>query len=455
MSEGRDESDLSTLMVQRFVASPAPAATFVLAVSDGPDRGSSLKIDGSQPGRSFVGQGPTCDLKLTDRAVSRRHLALELVGDRLHLTDLDSKNGTLVGSLAVRDVMLTGGEAVRVGATTLSVRRDAGAAPVDFGGAVRFGQVVGASREMRRIYPLCEKLALGRVPVVIEGETGTGKEVLAESIHARGPRAQAPFVVFDCTAVPPNLMESELFGHERGAFTGAVATRKGVLEEANGGTLLIDEIGDLDLALQPKLLRALERGEVRRVGGDKWLKVDVRVLAATRRNLDLEVQEGRFRDDLFHRLAVARVELPPLRVRKGDIPVLAEHFCEELGGDKGMLTPELLARFEADPWPGNVRELRNAVARELTLGELAEMAHAKPTDRAASTAPTSAMAAWVKELLAERLTLVDARKRVVTEFERAYIDESLAQSGGNVTRAAATVGIPRRYFQILKAKLAR
>jgi DNA-binding NtrC family response regulator len=250
-------------------------------------------------------------------------------------------------------------------------------------------------------------------------------------------------------------MESELFGHERGAFTGAVASRKGVLEEANGGTLLVDEIGDLDLALQPKLLRALERGEVRRVGGDRWIKVDVRIIAATRRNLDLEVQEGRFRDDLFHRLAVARIELPPLRVRKGDIPVLAEHFCEELGGDKSMLTPALLARWEAEPWPGNVRELRNAVARELTLGELAEMAHARPSDHPAAAAPTSAMLQWVKELLAERLTLVDARKRVVAEFERPYIEESLAQSGGNVTRAAAAAGIPRRYFQILKARLTR
>jgi DNA-binding NtrC family response regulator len=455
MPPERDDGDLSTLMVQRFVSSPAPAASFVVAVSDGVDRGASLKIDGSQPGRSYVGQGPLCDLKLTDRAVSRRHLAVELVGDRLRVTDLSSKNGTVVDRIAVTDAFLTGGETIKIGSTTLSVKKDAPAKDLDLGGAVRFGQVVGASREMRRIYPLCEKLAQGRVPVVIEGETGTGKEVLAQSLHELGPRAQGPFVVFDCTAVPANLMESELFGHERGAFTGAVSSRKGVLEEANGGTLLVDEIGDLDVSLQPKLLRALERGEVRRVGGDKWIKVDVRILAATRRNLDIEVQEGRFRDDLFHRLAVARVELPPLRARKGDIPVLAEHFCEELGGDKRMLTPDLLARWEADPWPGNVRELRNAVARELTLGELSEMAHSRPSERPTAAAPTSAMQSWVKELIAERLMLVDARKRVVAEFERAYVDECLAQNGGNVTRAAATAGIPRRYFQILKAKLAK
>src|SRR5262249_22135835 len=201
-----------------------------------------------------------------------------------------------------------------------------------------FGRVLGASREMRRLYPLCERLAASRVPVVIEGETGTGKEILAESLHEAGPRTAAPFAVFDCTAVPANLMESELFGHDRGAITGAVMTRKGILEEADGGTLLIDEIGDLDLQLQPKLLRALERGEVRRVGGDRWLKVDVRILAATRRNLDVEVQEGRFRDDLFHRLAVARIELPPLRERKGDVAVLASHFSEEMGRPRPPLT---------------------------------------------------------------------------------------------------------------------
>src|SRR5207302_7312009 len=168
----------------------------------------------------------------------------------------------------------------------------------------------------------CVKLAKANVPLVIEGETGTGKELLAEALHEEGSRAAMPFVVFDCTAAPPTLVESELFGHERGAFTGAVSQRRGVFEQAHGGTLLIDEIGDLDLPLQSKLLRAIERGQIRRVGGDKWLEVDVRVLAATRRDLDKAVAAGRFRDDLFHRLAVARIELPPLRRRSGDIALI-------------------------------------------------------------------------------------------------------------------------------------
>jgi two-component system, NtrC family, response regulator HydG len=221
--------------------------------------------------------------------------------------------------------------------------------------SVAFGTVAGASREMRRLYPLCERIANTLVPVVIEGETGTGKEVLAESLHATGPRAAGPFIVFDCTAVPSSLLESELFGHERGAFTGAVSQRKGVFEQADGGTLFIDEIGDLELSLQPKLLRALERSEVRRVGGDRWIRVDVRIVAATRRNLDALVEAGRFRDDLFHRLAVARIELPPLRARKGDVRVLAAQFCRGLGAPESAVGPEVLARWERHEASGIAR----------------------------------------------------------------------------------------------------
>src|SRR6185295_1871125 len=194
------------------------------------------------------------------------------------------------------------------------------------------------------------------------------------------------FVVFDCTAVPPTLVESELFGHERGAFTGAIANRKGVFEQADGGTLLIDEIGDLEPHLQPKLLRALERSEVRRVGGTGWVKVDVRVLSATRRDLDKEVAAGRFRDDLYHRLAVTRIELPPLRKRRGDVALLARAFAARLGATLDAFGHETLARWEDYTWPGNVRELRNAVARRIALGELAAEDEAAARDGAAAAA---------------------------------------------------------------------
>jgi transcriptional regulator with GAF, ATPase, and Fis domain len=303
---------------------------------------------------------------------------------------------------------------------------------------------VGASDEMRRLYPLCEKLANANVPVIIEGETGTGKEVLAESLHEQGPLSQQPFVVFDCTAVPPALVESELFGHVRGAFTGAVAARKGVFEQAEGGTLLIDEIGDLELALQPKLLRAIERSEIRRVGGDRAIRVHVRILAATRRDLDHEVQAGLFRDDLFHRLAVARIELPPLRERHGDVTVLAKYFCLELGADESELDRELLMRWEGYDWPGNVRELRNAVARHLALGDLA------PEGTGSSRSPK--VEDFIDPVLSMDLPIKEARDRVIAEFERRYLSRALAKHNGVVTHAAKASGIARRHFQRLRVR---
>jgi transcriptional regulator with GAF, ATPase, and Fis domain len=279
--------------------------------------------------------------------------------------------------------------------------------------------------------------------------------VLAESLHDRGPRASGPFVVFDCTAIPSSLMESELFGSERGAFTGAIG-RKGVLEQAHGGTLLIDEIGDLDASMQPKLLRAIERGEIRRLGGDKPIRVEARILAATRRDLDREVQLGRFRDDLFHRLAVARIELPPLRERRGDVTLLARRICAQMGGDSDAIPDELLRRWEDYAWPGNVRELRNRVANWLALGELAAeatMPVSAPTP--GSTAAPASSTTFVDEVLALDLPLSRARQRVIDDFERRYITRVLSQHGGNVLRAAAASGIARRYFQILRNKKAR
>ena len=299
---------------------------------------------------------------------------------------------------------------------------------------------------MRRLYPLAERLAKSHVAVVIEGETGTGKEVLAESMHEEGPRAAGPFVVFDCTAVAPTLVESALFGHERGSFTGATETRHGVFEEAHGGTLLIDEIGDLPLPLQAKLLRALERSEVRRVGGSKWIKVDVRVLSATRRDLDAEVAAGRFRDDLYFRLAVARIELPPLRQRQGDVALLAEHFWSRLGG-RGTLPADWLERLEAYEWPGNIRELHNSVARRVALGAI-DLPEA-PADDASSAAPEGDA---VGRILTLDLPLPRARELAVQELERRYLTRVLERHGGNVARAAAASGIARRYFQLLRAR---
>ncbi|HEX4621861.1 MAG TPA: sigma 54-interacting transcriptional regulator [Myxococcaceae bacterium] len=423
-------------------------ASFVLVVEAGADQGRTFTIDGSQPSRVLVGQSSVCEVLLADREVSRRHAALEISLGRLRISDLGSSNGTFVNDVSVRDAFLRGGETVRLGSTRLRVQRKTLDQPVVLTAEDGFGRLLGASPEMRRLYPLCDRLAKAKVPVIIEGETGTGKEILAECLHEQGPRAQGPFIVFDCTAIPANLVESELLGHERGAFTGAVASRKGVFEQAHGGTLLIDEIGDLEPSLQPKLLRAIERSEVRHVGGDKVIQVDVRVLCATRRDLDHEVQAGRFRDDLFHRLAVARIELPPLRERRGDISLLVRRFWKEMGGEERALGAELLARWEDQPWPGNVRELRNAVARQLALGELAT----SPGGPALRGEPPRAGTDVLEAVLAERLPLIQARQRVVEAFERRYIERVLAEHGGNVMRAAAASGIARRYFQLLRAK---
>ena len=436
------DDDVRTLLTEGPPSQRA-AGAFSLRATAGPCTGSTVTV--TTPGRRvLVGQSEVCDLILADRRVSRRHLAIELSGDSLRVTDMGSRNGTFVAGLRVMDVLLRGEEEIVLGDTTLKVERIAvGPESNDVSPRSSFGRLIGSSPAMRALYPRCERLAQTEVTVLIEGETGTGKEILAESIHEAGPRANGPFVVFDCTTVAPNLLESELFGHERGAFTGASAARAGLFEQADGGTLLIDEIGDLDPTLQPKLLRAIERSEVRRVGGQKLLKFDVRVLTATRRDLDQEVQRSRFRDDLFHRIAVARLELPPLRARKGDIAVLARHFAEELGANPSAIPYDQILRWEDAPWPGNARELKNAVARYLALGDLFDA----PTLEKAPELPPSAA---FEGLL--HLPLARAREQLNDEFERIYIERVLAVHGGDIGKAAAASGIARRQFFRLKAR---
>jgi len=431
-----------------------PDAAFALVLLSGPGQGTTFTLDAGAAPRLLVGKGPSCELRLDDPAVSRRHAAVELAGPFLRLTDLGSTNGTWVNGASVVEARLFGGEHVRVGSAVFAVERRAPAPGDAPPSQTRFGGVIGASPEMRRLYPLCMRLAASTIPVVIEGETGTGKEALAEAIHSEGQRANGPFVVFDCTAVPASMMEAELFGHERGAFTGAVQRHAGLFEQAHGGTLLIDEIGDLDLALQPKLLRAIERGEFRRIGGQQSIRVDVRILAATRRNLDREVELGRFRDDLFHRLAVGRIELPPLRRRRGEIRVLARIFARELG-DAAELPPHVLSQWEEHTWPGNVRELRNAVARYLALGEQHASAAAPSTrsfEAVAGSDPVERTWAVAERVIAEGMPLARARQCVIDAFEERYLEAILARHGGVVTHAAKAAGIARRHFQRLRAR---
>jgi DNA-binding NtrC family response regulator len=442
-------SDLDPTPILRAAVAPVVTRGCVVTVLEGPDAGKRFELDDVVTQRVLIGQSPVCAVCLTDRAVSRRHAALE--GDRgsVRLIDLDSSNGTFVQGLRVRDVYLRGGEIIRVGSTTLRVDVDASTHLLHAPQQARFGKVLGASPEMRSLYSTFARLAASDVPVLIEGETGTGKEVLAEALHEASARAEAPFVIFDCTTVQPTLLEAELFGHERGAFTGAVAARRGLFEEAHGGTLFIDEVGDLDIALQAKLLRAIEKREVRPVGGNRWARVDVRIVAATRRDLDREVQARRFRDDLFYRLAVARVELPPLRRREGDVAVLTRAFWTALGGDEARLSPDLVQRFEAYSWPGNVRELHNAVARQIALGDVA-LGGASSTAGAGAPAPVDDQ--FVERVVREGKPLSTARQEVVDAFEQRYVARMLELHGGHVGRAADACGIGRRYFQMIRAR---
>jgi DNA-binding NtrC family response regulator len=431
------------------------AETFVLTVVEGPDTGKSFRLDASRPTRTLLGKSTSCDLQLTDGAVSRRHASVELVGHRLRLRDLESTNGTVVDGMTVVEVFLNGGELIRIGSTAVQVERGEPAVTSTLPDVTQYGLTVGGSEAMRRLYPLCERLSASDLAIIIEGETGVGKEQLAQSLHAAGPRADGPFIVFDCTAVAPSLIESELFGHERGAFTGSVATHVGVFERAHRGTLLIDEVGDMPLELQPKLLRAIERLEVTRVGGQTPIAIDVRIIAATRRDLDREVQFGRFRDDLFHRLAVARIEVPPLRERKGDIELLARHFWQELGGTSDDMPRALLRSWVNYAWPGNVRELRNAVARRLALGDLGDASELGGTPRGRAVHSVGQGGDTIAAVLALDLPLADGRQRIVDEFEVRYVTRLLEMHGGDTERAAAAAGVARRQLQRLKAKAAQ
>lgn len=453
----KDEShfaEAETLVHRSALPPKDTVVRYRLRVKQGPQAGATVSISSVEPTPALLGSGSACSLALSDPHVSRRHLALEVVGTRLRVQDLGSTNGTRVQGLVVLEALLQGGEHIVVGSTVVEVERldDTRGGPISV--SDRFGSLVGSSVAMRRLYPLCERLAASDVPVIIEGETGTGKEVLARSLHESGPRSARPFVVFDCTAVPPSLVEAALFGHERGAFTGAVETRAGVFEEADHGTLLIDEIGDLDTDLQGKLLRVIECSEVARVGSTKRRKVDVRILAATRRDLDHEIQAGRFRDDLFYRLAVARVELPPLRRRAGDVETLARHFWTELVDGDEPLPREFLDKLVGYRWPGNVRELRNAVARRVALGELDRLGPRARTTHPSTMPPAPRDAANpLEEVLDLGLPLPAARQRLVDAFERRYVERMLEEHGGNVRQAAKASGVARRYFQLLRARI--
>jgi len=301
-----------------------------------------------------------------------------------------------------------------------------------------FGDLIGASPAMREIFALIRKIAHGRSSVLITGESGTGKEVVARTIHYHGARAEKPFIPINCTAIPEGLLESELFGHVRGAFTGAHTSKRGLFEKADGGTLFLDEIGDMGLGLQSKLLRVLQDREVRPVGGTQSTKVDVRIVAASNKDLEAEIESGRFREDLYYRLNVIPVHIPPLRARREDIPPLIEAFLRRHGGDTPRsLTPEATRRLAVRSWRGNARELENVIERALALSDAPTLGPDDlPPDGRENEREADPAAALLESAAGERLSL--------RELEDRYIEEILRQTGGNKVRAARILGIDRK-----------
>ena len=396
--------------------------------------------------RLVLGAAEGVDLRLDDPSISGLHAELDPQEGGLLVRDLGSRNGTFVNGVRVLSAVVPSNGEVRVGGTAIAVSYAATPTAVELWPDASFGPLIGPSPVMRALFARLARIAASESTVLIEGESGTGKELVARALHERSARAGGPLVIVDCGALPENLLEAELFGHTRGAFTGAAEARAGALEAADGGTVFLDEIGELPLAMQPKLLRAIEARAVRRLGETAYRSIDVRFLSATNRDLKVMVNADAFRADLYFRLAVLPVRVPPLRERREDIPVLARHLLPATA--QRLLTPELLRELVSRPWLGNVRELRNALERLTVLGPDALASDWGPAAPAPPPGPTSAAGPGIGALTAELLDLPykDFRARVSEEAERAYVAHLLETTGRNVTRAAERAGLTRSYL---------
>jgi transcriptional regulator with PAS, ATPase and Fis domain len=401
----------------------------------GPDGAEIVAPLGMDP--LVVGSSPECDVVVDDAHVSRKHCVITLADAGVVLRDLDSKNGTFVGELEIHEVVLRPGVVARVGQWRLALRVTGAPREVPLSGSARFGEAVGGTLGMRALFARLEVAAATQETVLLVGESGTGKELLARAVHDASPRREGPFVVFDCSAVAPTLIESELFGFVKGAFTGADRDRAGIFEQAHGGTLFLDEVGELPWDLQPKLLRALEARQSRRVGANAWQPFDARIVAATHRDLAASMKGGTFRQDLYYRLAVLEARVPPLRERRDDIELLVERFLAAQSPPLTVhdLPPGSVAMLRTHDWPGNVRELRNALARMIVFQDAGQEALEAP-----GTGGPDALL---------RLPLREARQQVIERFERTYIEAQLEAHGGNVTRAAEAVGVSRQFLHRL------
>jgi DNA-binding NtrC family response regulator len=434
-----------TEVTTKAVAPPVQSIPRLTAVS-GPGAGRALAMSSAL---ATVGRHPTNDLALDDARVSGVHLELRRAGSRVHVRDAGSTNGTWIGPHRVTEIELAAGAELTVGGTTLRLDIDEGATPAATSQQDFFGDLVGVSTVMHELFVTLERIAGKNLTVLLQGETGTGKEEAARAIHARSRRADRPFVVIDATSLPQTLAESLLFGHERGAFTGADRRMAGLFETAHGGTVFLDEIGELPGPIQAKFLRVLEQREVTRVGGNEPFPVDIRVIAATHRDLRHEIEAGRFREDLFFRLAQVRVLLAPLRDRPEDIPVLCQKLLARSTDDPDVLIEaSALLHLQAQPWPGNVRELRNVLARAAALATGGVIRREDVAGEGFGFRGTR------EERSALNLSgeFTPAKEQAIERFESAYLGALMKRCSGNLSLAARQAGVARHHLRDLLKK---
>jgi len=398
--------------------------------------------------RTTVGKGEDNDVVIVDATVSRNHFSLVLSPIGVLLRDMGSTNGTFLDGARVVEAYVHPGMEIRAGEVRLRLKPVNERVAIEPSGSSSFGDLVGESAPMREIFALLDRVAPTDATTLLVGETGTGKGAVAKVIHDRSPRRDKPFVIIDCGAIAHSLIESELFGHEKGAFTGATQQRRGALEMCQGGTLFIDELDDLPLEVQPKLLRVLDEKEISRVGSSKHIKLDLRVVAATKKDLRVEVSEGRFREDLFYRLSVVLIPLPPLRERLEDLSLLADRFLQG-HGCWDRLPKAFRQQLKAYHFPGNVRELRNLLERAAFLeGFDSHITASFSTGREREGAGDTEF----------RLTLdynkpfKEAKESLVGRFEREYLRRLLARNSNKIARAAREAKIDRKYLYMLLNK---
>jgi DNA-binding NtrC family response regulator len=415
-----------------------PVRSLSLEVLSGTDKGATHHAPSDTV---TIGTAEDNELRLTDPTVSRYHLELRPSPHGIAVKDLGSTNGTWIGDVRLTDGVVPGGTRLRLGQTTLKIS-EAGDVDIELFGDLNLAGMRGRSAAMRRLMALVQRVSKAEAPVLVMGESGTGKELVARALHELGARAAKPFVTVDCGALAPTLVASELFGYEKGAFTGADHRHLGAFERAKGGTLFLDEIGELPASLQAALLGILERKRFRRLGGTEEVVADVRVVSATHRDLRGEVNAGRFRLDLYYRVAVVRLAVPPLRERPDDVPLLMEHFLREAGASGGIeevFSADFRKALEGHQWPGNVRELRNVVEEALAMGEMPRLdlapEGARPRSAPAHDGETSA-----------DLPYKEARRQLLETFEKDYLSKLMAACERNISLAARRAEMDRSHL---------